>query len=138
MTIVTEADSNVREPLTRYRILLAAVARADRAGAESVSMRNLAQDLHVVPMALYRHIANKDELLDGMIDLVVNEIEPPETGVDWKTAIRQRILSARRALLRHPWAPRVIESRTERGPNRSACETLPKTSTSFRWLYTDT
>ena len=70
----------MREALTRDRILRAAVALADRGGVESLSMRKLAQDLHVVPMALYRHVANKDELLDGMIDLVVDEIDPPKTA----------------------------------------------------------
>ena len=79
-------------------------------------MRKIAQELDVVPMALYRHVANKDELLDGMIDVVVGEIDPPETGVDWKTAVRRRILSARRALLRHTWASRVMESRAEPTP----------------------
>lgn len=101
-----------RMPLSRDRVLRAAVALADEAGIESVSMRNLAQQLGVVPMALYKHVANKDELLDGMLDVVIGEIDPPLTDTDWKTAIRQRILSARRVLLRHPWASRVIETRT--------------------------
>ena len=69
-----------------------------------------------MPMALYKHVANKDELLDGMIDVVVAEIDPPRTDTDWKTAVRQRILSARRALLRHPWTSRVMESRTRPTP----------------------
>ena len=69
-----------------------------------------------MPMALYKHVANKDELLDGMLDVVVGEIDPPRTDTDWKTAVRERILSARRALLRHPWASRVMESRTEPTP----------------------
>jgi AcrR family transcriptional regulator len=68
-------------------------------------------------MALYKHVANKDELLDGMVDVVVGEIDPPG-GADWKTAIRQRVLSARRALLRHRWASRVIESRGPARPPR--------------------
>jgi AcrR family transcriptional regulator len=115
--MTTEIDvTKARAPLTRDRILTAAVELADRGGVESLSMRKLAQELDVVPMALYRHVANKDELLDGMIDVVVGEIDPPETGADWKTAIRQRILSARRALLRHPWASRVMESRAEPTP----------------------
>jgi AcrR family transcriptional regulator len=67
-------------------------------------------------MALYKHVANKDELLDGMIDAVAQEIDPPLEGVPWKTAVRERILSARRALLRHPWASRVMESRTQPTP----------------------
>ena len=73
-------------------------------------MRKIAEELDVVPMALYRHVANKDELLDAMVDAVVAEIDPPETDLDWKTAMRRRI-SARRMLQRHPWAARVIESR---------------------------
>jgi AcrR family transcriptional regulator len=105
-----------REPLTRDRVLRAAVALADHGGVEALSMRNLARDLGVVPMALYKHVANKDELLDGMIDVVVGEIDPPLSGTDWKTAVRERILSARRALLRHPWASRVLESRPEATP----------------------
>jgi hypothetical protein len=67
-------------------------------------------------MALYKHVANKDELLDGMIDVVVGEIDPPVEGADWKTTMRERILSARRALLRHPWGSRVLESRGEPTP----------------------
>lgn len=112
MATEIEVDARPREPLSRERILRAAVALADEAGAESLSMRKLAHELDVVPMALYKHVASKDELLDGMIDVVVHEIDPPLEGADWKTAIRERILSARRALLRHPWASRVMESRT--------------------------
>ena len=79
-------------------------------------MRKIAQELGVVPMALYKHVANKDELLDGMVDVVVGEIDPPAGGTDWKTAMRRRVLSARGALLRHPWASRVMESRTSPTP----------------------
>ena len=117
MAIETEAGTRARQPLTRDRILRAAVDLADREGIESLSMRKLAQELDVVPMALYRHVANKDEMLDGMVDVVVGEIDPPETGPDWKTTIRRRILSARRMLRRHPWAAQVIESRTEPTPS---------------------
>jgi AcrR family transcriptional regulator len=105
-----------RVPLNRQRVLAAAVALADQGGVDALSMRKLAQELGVVPMALYKHVANKDELLDGMIDVVVSEIDPPPSGTDWKTAIRQRVLSARRALRRHPWASQVIESRTNPTP----------------------
>jgi AcrR family transcriptional regulator len=105
-----------RAPLSRDRVLRAAVALADDSGIESLSMRKLAEELGVVPMALYKHVAKKEELLDGMIDLVVGEIDPPVGGPDWKSAVRQRILSARRALLRHPWASRVLESRTNPTP----------------------
>ncbi len=105
-----------RVPLSRGRVLRAAVAIADDAGIESLSMRKLAEELGVVPMALYKHVPNKEGLLDGMIDVVVGEIDPPVRGTDWKSGVRQRILSARRALLRHPWAPGVIESRTNPTP----------------------
>jgi AcrR family transcriptional regulator len=111
-----QADAPPRAPLSRDRVLRAAVALADDAGIESLSMRKLAQELGVVPMALYKHVANKDELLDGMVDVVVGEILPRVRGTDWKSAVRQRILSARRALLHHPWASRVIESRTTPTP----------------------
>jgi AcrR family transcriptional regulator len=111
-----EETARPREPLTKERILSAAVARADEGGVEPLSMRRLAQELGVVPMALYKHVANKDELLDGMIDVVVAEIDPPIEGADWKTTMRERILSARRALLRHPWAASVLESRGEPTP----------------------
>ena len=97
-------------------MLRAAVALADAAGIDSVSMRRLAQELGVVPMALYKHVANKEELLDGMVDVVIDEIDPPVPDLDWKSAVRQRILSARRALLRHPWARASIESRTAPTP----------------------
>jgi AcrR family transcriptional regulator len=109
----SDTKARARKPLTKERVLRAAVALADHAGVESLSMRRLAQELSVVPMALYKHVANKDELLDGIVDVVVGEIDPPPRGTDWKMAIRERILSARRALLRHPWASRVMESRPE-------------------------
>ena len=105
-----------RVPLSRDRVLRAAVTLADDTGIESLSMRKLAEDLGVVPMALYKHVASKEELLDGMIDVVVGEIAPPVRGTNWKSAVRQRILSARQALLRHPWASRVIESKKNPTP----------------------
>ncbi|GAB3569520.1 TetR/AcrR family transcriptional regulator C-terminal domain-containing protein [Arthrobacter alkaliphilus] len=105
-----------RAPLNRERVLRAAVALADDIGIESLSMRKLAQELGVAPMALYKHVANKEELLDGMVSVIVAEVDPPLPGPDWKNAVRHRILSARQALLRHSWAPRVIESRTQAPP----------------------
>ncbi|MGA5880072.1 TetR/AcrR family transcriptional regulator [Streptomyces cellulosae] len=105
-----------RTPLSRQRVLSAAVALADEGGAEALSMRKIAQRLGVVPMALYKHVANKDELLDGMIDTVVDEIDPPVEDADWRTTVRLRVLSARRMLLRHPWAPAVIETRMKERP----------------------
>ena len=79
-------------------------------------MRRLAQRLGVVPMALYKHVADKDELLDGMVDVVIEEFAPPDPALGWKDRVRQQLLSARRAVLRHPWARRAIESRTQRTP----------------------
>jgi AcrR family transcriptional regulator len=105
-----------RERLNRERVLHAAVALADRSGIEALSMRALAQDLGVVPMALYKHVKDKDELLDGVVDVVLGEIDPPDPALDWKAAIRHRLLSARRVVLRHPWARTAIESRTRRTP----------------------
>ena len=102
-----------RAPLSKQRVLHTAVALADEGGVDALSMRKIAQALGVVPMALYKHVANKNELLDGMVDVVVGEIDPPAGGAGWKTAIRCRILSARRMLLRHGWASGVIESRAK-------------------------
>ncbi len=117
MATQIEQDERTRAPLSRERILRTAVALADQGGVEAASMRKIAQEVGVVPMALYKHVAGKDELLGGMIDVVVGEIDPPAVDdIDWKGAIRQRILSARQALLRHPWASRVMESRTEPTP----------------------
>ena len=116
--MATQVDDGARSraPLSRERVLRAAVALADQGGVDALTMRKLAQELGVVPMALYKHVANKDELLDGMIDVVVGEIDPPAALADWKTAVRRRVLSARAALRRHPWASRVIESRTDPTP----------------------
>ncbi|MEA5454772.1 TetR/AcrR family transcriptional regulator C-terminal domain-containing protein [Sinomonas sp. JGH33] len=109
-------DGGQRQPLSRDRVLRAAVALADEAGLEAISMRKLSQTLGVVPMALYKHVANKEELLDGMIDVVVGEIEPAMGDSDWKAAVRRRILSARTVMLRHPWARRVMEAQAAPTP----------------------
>jgi AcrR family transcriptional regulator len=114
--LAQKVEAPRRAHLSRDRVLRAAVALADKAGIESLSMRRLAEELGVVPMALYKHVANKEELLDGMIDVVIGEIDPPVAGAGWKSAVRQRILSARRALLRHPWASRVMESKNNPTP----------------------
>jgi AcrR family transcriptional regulator len=92
-------------------VLQAAVALADEAGLEAFSMRALAQELGVVPMALYKHVANKDELLDGMVDIVFGEIELPSAELDWRSAMRSRALSTREAMKRHSWAIGMMESR---------------------------
>jgi AcrR family transcriptional regulator len=104
-----------RLPLTRERVLAAAVALADRGGIESLSMRKLAQELGVEAMSLYHHVANKDDILDGLVDVVFGEIDLP-TGEDgWRAAMRQRAISAREALRRHPWATGLMESRPTPG-----------------------
>jgi len=109
-------EATPRSRLTKDRVLRVAVALADEIGIETLSMRKLAEKLSVVPMALYKHVASKEELLGGMVDIVVGEIEPPISGTDWKSAARQRILSARQALQRHPWASGVLEARTNPSP----------------------
>src|SRR4051794_30072378 len=103
-------------PLTRERVLRAAVALADRGGLEALTMRKLAGELEVEAMSLYNHVAGKDDLLDGMIDIVFGEIEPPEAGGDWKAALRQRAISTREALARHRWAIGEMEGRGTHGP----------------------
>jgi AcrR family transcriptional regulator len=92
-------------------VLQTAVALADQGGFDGLSMRKLAEQLSVVPMALYKHVADKDELLDGMVDLVFAEVEVP-TDVEWRTAMRARATSMRDALRRHPWAVGRMESGT--------------------------
>src|SRR5215216_3777833 len=105
-----------RVPLNRERVLRAAIALADRGGFESLTMRKLANELGVEAMSLYNHVASKDDLLDGMVDLVFAEIEPPSTADDWKTAMRKRAVSTREALARHRWAIGLMEGRTSHGP----------------------
>lgn len=112
----TKATQEARAPLTRERVLLTAMALADQRGLESVTMRRLARELGVEAMSLYHHVANKDDLLDGMVDRVFAEIDLPSDEHDWKTAMRQRALSARQVLARHRWAIGLMESRTAPGP----------------------
>jgi len=115
---VAKNDPNTepRAPLTSEDVLRAAVTLADEAGVASLSMRKLAEKLGVKAMSLYHHVANKDEVLDGMVDVVFDEIELPVMGTDWKTAMRQRAFSAREALLRHRWAVGLLDSRANPGP----------------------
>jgi AcrR family transcriptional regulator len=105
-----------RAPLTRERVLRAAVALADQGGFELLTMRKLAKGLGVEAMSLYNHVANKDDLLDGMVDLVFAEIELPSSDGDWKAAMRARAVSTRDALNRHRWAIGLMEGRTTHGP----------------------
>jgi AcrR family transcriptional regulator len=106
----------IRTPLSRERVLRAAVALADRGGVAALSMRKLAQELGVEAMSLYHHVANKDDILDGIVDVVFSEIELPAGEADWKAAMRRRAISARAALRRHPWATGLMESRSTPGP----------------------
>jgi AcrR family transcriptional regulator len=106
----SEATTSSRVPLSRTRVLDAAVAYADAWGLETLTMRKLAELLDAAPMALYRHVSSKDDLLDGMIDLVYGEIDVPSEDGDWKLAMRQQAISARETVSRHPWAIRLIES----------------------------
>jgi AcrR family transcriptional regulator len=111
-----DTNRQARAPLSRERVLLEAIALADENGIGTLTMRRLADRLRVEPMSLYHHVANKDEILDGMVDVVFREIELPSTRAGWKTAMRDRAASARDALRRHPWAIGRMESRANPGP----------------------
>jgi AcrR family transcriptional regulator len=100
----TTTRSRARSPLSRERVLRAAVKLADEGGIEALSMRRLARELGVEAMSLYNHVASKDEILGGIIDVVAGEIELPADEADWKTAIRKSAISTRDVLLRHRWA----------------------------------
>jgi AcrR family transcriptional regulator len=115
--MATQTETNVkRRPLSRERVLRAALALADAGGIDSMSMRKLGEELGVEAMSLYNHVANKDDILDGIVDLVFSEIALPSDRADWKPAMRKRAVSAHEALLRHPWAPSLMQSRTKPGP----------------------
>jgi AcrR family transcriptional regulator len=113
----THASRRRRAPLTRERVLRAALALADDGGHEALSMRNLGKKLGVEAMSLYNHVANKEDIVDGLVDIVFSEIEVAAPGeVDWKTAMRQRAISVREALNRHRWAVGLMEGRMNPGP----------------------
>jgi AcrR family transcriptional regulator len=116
--VVTEpnATEDRRTPLTRDRVLQGAVDLADRGGNEALSMRKLGQELGVDAMALYRHVRGKDDLLDGLVEVIVGQIERPTSGGDWKTNLRKQAMAARAVMLQHPWARRVLEERGTGGP----------------------
>ncbi|MCE6994707.1 TetR/AcrR family transcriptional regulator [Saccharothrix sp. S26] len=103
-------------PLSRDRVLRAAVAIADAGGIAALTMRSLADALGVKPMSLYHHVANKDEILDGIVDVVFSRIDLPTPGGDWRHEMVKRANSAREVLRRHPWAIGLLESRTAPGP----------------------
>jgi AcrR family transcriptional regulator len=101
---MAKASATPRTPLSKERVLHAALALADAGGIEALSMRRLAQELGVEAMSLYNHVANKGEILEGIVDLVVSEIELPSDVDDWETAVRRCAISAHDAFRRHPWA----------------------------------
>jgi AcrR family transcriptional regulator len=123
VTAPADQTTDHRTPLNRERVLTAAIDVADEHGIEALTMRRLGQHLGVEAMSLYNHVANKDDLLTGVVDMVLGEImslvvevAPPIEPPDWKCAMRERILIARSVLVRHPWMPSVIESRTQITP----------------------
>jgi AcrR family transcriptional regulator len=116
MTAETTSRMPHRVPLSRERVLRAAMSLADQGGLDALSMRKLGQALGVEAMALYYHVPNKDRVLDGMVDLVFAEIDLPVIGADWKTSMRVRGVSVRDAMARHRWAIGMMESRANPGP----------------------
>ena len=116
MATQTDLSAKPRTPLSRERVLRAALALADVEGIGSLTMRRLGQELGVEAMSLYNHVADKGDLLDGIVDLVFGEIAVPSDRADWKAAMRLRAISAHEALLRHPWASTLMQSQTKPGP----------------------
>lgn len=111
MASSTARKTNVRPPLSRERALVTAVAMADAEGIDAVTMRKLATRLGVEAMSLYHHVSNKNDILDGMVELVFGEIDLPPEHLPWKEAMHHRALSVRAALTRHPWSIGIMESR---------------------------
>ena len=104
-----------RTPLSRERVLTGAVAVADATGIAGLTIRSLAEELGVKPMSVYHHVANKEQILDGIVDIVFGEIELPSASGDWRPEISRRAHSARVVLRRHPWAIGLLETRTSPG-----------------------
>ncbi|MDQ3037813.1 MAG: TetR/AcrR family transcriptional regulator C-terminal domain-containing protein [Myxococcota bacterium] len=117
MTKTTARRAPRRAPLTQEKVLRAALRMADEDGLDALSMRKLAQRLKVEAMSLYNHVANKEAILDGLVELVVGEIDLPSPGGEWKIAMRRRAISAHAVLMRHPWATMLFVSRANIGPN---------------------
>ena len=116
MATRTISRAEPRNRLSRERVLQAALAHADAGGLEALTMRRLADELGVAPMALYRHVANRDDLIDGLIDLVFGEIERPAIDAAWRVAMRRRGISLYEVLMRHRWAIGLMEARANPGP----------------------
>jgi AcrR family transcriptional regulator len=115
MAIKSNTDITPFTPLNRELVLRTALRLADRGGIEALSMRKIAQELGVQAMSLYNHVENKDDIIDGIVDMVVSEIEVPDLDVDWKTAMRRRSISAHTVLLRHPWSTMPLVARVNVG-----------------------
>ncbi|WP_432878882.1 TetR/AcrR family transcriptional regulator C-terminal domain-containing protein [Kribbella sp. CA-245084] len=111
-----EAQPSERRRLSRERVLRAAVEVADAGGLNGLTIRSLARALDAKPMSVYYHVANKDEILDSIVDFVFSEIELPSADGDWRVELRRRATSARNVLRRHRWAIGLMESRTTPGP----------------------
>ena len=109
-------DDPKRTTLSRAKVLSAAIELADEIGIDALTIRKLADRLGVAAMTIYHHVPSKEEIVDGMVEIVFSEIEKPPAGVDWKTAMRRRCISAREVLRRHPWAAPLMESRMSPGP----------------------
>lgn len=116
MAKARRGDTLPSAPLSRERVLQVALGLADKGGLEALSMRKLAEELGVKAMSLYNHVANKDDVIDGIVDRVVSEIELPRLNTDWKTAMRRRAISAHTVLLQHPWSAMPLMSRINVGP----------------------
>lgn len=111
-----DEERTARTPLTRERLLREAMALADARGVGALTMRSLAEALGVTPMSLYHHVAGKEEILDGIVDLVFSSIELPVADGGWRAAMRRRAVSTREVLARHPWAVALMDSRAAPGP----------------------
>ena len=117
MTAPPSPRRRARRPLSRERVLRAALMLADSGGIDSLSMRKLGDTLGVKAMSLYNHVKNKDDVLDGIVDIVASEIDAPAIDGDWRSAMHSRATSAHEVLLRHPWATMLIVSRVNVGPS---------------------
>ncbi len=116
MSMPASPEAEPRRPWTRAQLVRAAIELADTGGIESLSMRKLSQHLGGAPMSLYNHVSNKEDLLDGMIDALFSEIELAASEQGWKATMRQRAISIRTVMTRHPWAIGLMESRRTPGP----------------------
>jgi AcrR family transcriptional regulator len=116
MAAKTDSTAKPRTPLSRERVLRAALVLADREGIDALTMRRLGQELEVEAMSLYNHVADKGDIVDGIVDLVFSEIDVPSGRAGWKTSMRRRARSAHDTLVRHPWASSLMQSRPNPGP----------------------